>query len=281
MEKPTIGLRFFGKSAIFAMEILFIKTHPNVMKAKFLFVLWSISLFLGCQLKKDNQSDSGLLLQKYKEIVHTSIYNYNMRHYLFAIPDSMNEGQRILDSTQCTIAEIEGQKMLDTALCVINQALIDFPNNPYFIEQKMNVLTERKDYDAAIQAANENNWNIINDSLYPHKKLVQNRLKAMKSFSLNNKEEFNSYIQTNLQLLQDYLRKREKEVSEHIKSQDFQTACKEGYFLAFIQYYKHCAWVYGEEEALKQLNQITDINPDLLILTEVFITEDFLKYTMG
>ena len=145
----------------------------------------------------------------------------------------------------------------------------------------MNVLTEKKDYDAAIQTANESNWNLTDDSLCPHKTLVLNRLKSMKYYSLGNKEESISYIQTNLQLLQDYLKKREKEVSEHIKSQDFQTALKEGYFWAFIQYYKHYVWVYGEEEAFKQLNQITDINPDLFALTEVFITEDFLKYTMN
>ena len=247
------------------------KRFMDTEKIKMLIVFLLIPLLLGCQQKKTSivksfSTEDTLLYRKYKELAYSSIYNYNMRSYLVPILEEQ---------------DVEGQKMLDTALCVINKALVDYPNSPYFMEQKMYVLTEKRDFNEAIRAANESNWNVIADSIYPHKEIVINRLKAMKCFHLGKREEALIYIQDNLQLLQRYLKQYEKEINECIKSQDDKTAVEGGYFFVVLQYYRHYALIYGEEKTCKQLRQIKGINHSLLMIVECIIKEDFMKYTMG
>ena len=245
----------------------------DTKEMKYLFVILLTSILIGCQQKQRMTDQSKLfniqdtlLYREYKETAYSCIYNYSMRSFL--VPSSKNE-------------EFEGQKMLDTALFVINKALTDFPNSPYFIEQKMYVLTEKKNFDEAIRVAFESNWTISEDSTYPHKIIVLNRLKAMKSLYLNNKEDADNHIRRNLQLLQIYLKQHDKEIDEHITSPKDNIALKGTYFLAVAQYYRYYTLVYGKEETYKQLEKIRNINKSLLAFIKVYIEEDFMKYTVG
>lgn len=240
---------------------------------RLMFVILLAPILIGCQQKQKMNEQSKqfiiqdtLLYSEYKETVNNCIYKYNMHHFL--VPPSKD-------------GEIEGQKKLDTALFVINKALTDFPNSPYFIEQKMYVLTEKKNFDEAIQVAFESNWTISEDSTYPHKIIVLNRLKAMKSLYLNNKEDADNHIRRNLQLLQIYLEQHDKEIDAHITSPKDNIALKGTYFLAVAQYYRYYTLVYGKEETYKQLDKIRNINKSLLVFIKVFIEEDFMKYTVG
>ena len=247
------------------------KCFMDTERMKMLFVFLLIPLLLGCKQKKTCIVkpfiiEDTILYRKYKELVYSSIYNYNMRNYLVPVLEEQ---------------EVEGRKMLDTALCVLNKALVDFPNSSYFMEQKMYVLTEKRDFAEAIRTANESNWNIIADSIYPHKEIVINRLKAMECFHIGKKEEALIYVKNNLQLLQHYLKQHEKEISEHINSQNDKIAVEGGYFFVVLQYYRHYALIYGEEKTCKQLRQIKGINHSLLMIVECIIKEDFMKYTMG
>ena len=236
----------------------------KIMKMLFVFLL--IPLFVGCHQKLESCQDTALY-KKYKEEAYHSIYNYNTRHFFLSSPEEQ---------------DVEGKKILDTALCVINKALVDFPNSPYFVEQKIYVLTERKDYDEAIRIASESEWTISEDSLYPHKDLVLNRLKFMKYLYLDDEAAATKYIQMNLQLIQCYLKKYEKEVDKHIKSKEDSVALKGTYFLVVTLYYRYYAIIYGKEEACKQLNKIMGINNTLFIFIESAILDaDNLKYVMG
>jgi hypothetical protein len=103
----------------------------------------------------------------------------------------------------------------------------------------------------------------------------------MECFHIGKKEEALIYVKNNLQLLQHYLKQHEKEISEHINSQNDKIAVEGGYFFVVLQYYRHYALIYGEEKTCKQLRQIKGINHSLLMIVECIIKEDFMKYTMG
>ncbi|MBQ8672442.1 MAG: hypothetical protein IJ511_00065 [Bacteroides sp.] len=172
--------------------------------------------------------------------------------------------------------------MSDSVLSLIDSALVYFPDfysAALFLELKIRFLCERNRFDEAIRTVSKRKeWNLSGDSLYPYRKILLNRLKAMKGSHEQNIVDKHKYLGANIKLLQEYWDAHNDEICEYMHISAKREALKGPYFVCLLQYYRYYSALYGIDEAYKKLSELQNIEPVLLSFIEDEITRDIMLY---
>lgn len=147
---------------------------------------------------------------------------------------------------------IKKDKILDELLLISDKLLKLSPQDYNFILRKVLVLTEKREYNKAMELVRPLELYVDDD--YPYKEILMTRIQAMECQSLGDENKKKELLQKCLFLIDSYLTNHQEElkVLYTCNEEEFpHSPC----FVALLQQYACQAELYGKSEAQKKLKQ--------------------------
>ena len=146
---------------------------------------------------------------------------------------------------------------LDSALLIANHCGEIQKSNDLVIK-KIWILSTLHEFNQAIDFVNSLHISYLNEIGPDYQDILILRLKAMKAINDdNNSNQAQVYVKEILNILSKYCNSREAEITDYLESVSSDNSLQGYDFIALTQYYCYYSFLYGKDESLDKLNQLS------------------------
>ena len=146
---------------------------------------------------------------------------------------------------------------LDSALLIANHCGEIQKSNDLMIK-KIWILSTLHEFNQAIDFVNSLHISYLNEIVPDYQDILILRLKAMKAINDdNNSNQAQVYVKDILNILSKYCNSREAEITDYLESVSSDNSLQGYDFIALTQYYCYYSFLYGKDESLNKLNQLS------------------------